>query len=116
MTRKMNVRLGNPVVMSFWSFAMLLLRIVISVYWHPSPKRAVTLAIAGVFTTVHELVCSLVLFVGVVERPAHGGTQGRTLTIPPRLGRQRRFCGRCRCCPIGVKMLKIDNAKLLYRR
>ena len=57
MNEKLNVRLGNPAVMFFWSFAMLLTGIVIGAHWHPS--RALTAAIAlaaGAFTMLHELV------------------------------------------------------------
>ena len=57
MNEKLKVRLGNPVVMFFWSFAMLLTGIVIGAHWHPS--RALTAAIAlaaGAFTMLHELV------------------------------------------------------------
>lgn len=61
MTDKLNVRLGNPVVMFFWSFAMLLAGNVIGAHWHPSHRWAVALAVAaGVFTVVHELVCCFV--------------------------------------------------------
>jgi uncharacterized membrane protein AbrB (regulator of aidB expression) len=61
MNEKLNVRLGNPMVMFFWSFAMLLVGIVIGERWHPS--RALTAAIAlaaGAFTMLHELACCFV--------------------------------------------------------
>jgi hypothetical protein len=61
MNDKLNVRLGNPMVMFFWSFAMLLVGIAIGGYWHPSRMRAVTIAVgAGAFTMLHELVCCFV--------------------------------------------------------
>jgi hypothetical protein len=61
MNEKLNVRLGNPMVMFFWSFAMLLVGIVIGEYWRPSHARAVAMAVAaGAFTMLHELVCCFV--------------------------------------------------------
>jgi hypothetical protein len=61
MNEKLNVRLGNPMVMFFWSFAMLLAGIVIGEYWCPSRMHAVTIAVAaGVFAMIHELACCLV--------------------------------------------------------
>jgi hypothetical protein len=60
MNEKLNVRLGNPVVMFFWSFAMLLAGIVIGEYWHSSRVHTAAIAVAaGAFTMVHELVCKL---------------------------------------------------------
>lgn len=61
MNEKFNVRLGNPVVMFFWSFAMLLAGIVIGAHWHPSHRVTVaTAAAAGVLTMLHEFVCCFV--------------------------------------------------------
>jgi hypothetical protein len=61
MSEKLNVRLGNPLVMFFWSFAMLLVGIVIGEYWHPSRMRSVAIAAAaGAFTMIHELACCFV--------------------------------------------------------
>jgi len=53
--------LGNPMVMFFWSFAMLLVGIIIGEYWHPSRTHAMSIAIvAGIFTLIHELRCCFV--------------------------------------------------------
>jgi hypothetical protein len=61
MNEKLNVRLGNPVVMFFWGTAMLLAGIGLGEHWHPSPMLAVTIAAAaGAFTMLHELVCCIV--------------------------------------------------------
>lgn len=61
MNEKLNVRLGNPVVMFFWSFAMLLVGVTICEHWHPSRVHSVVIAVAaGVFTMLHELVCCFV--------------------------------------------------------
>ena len=61
MNEKLNVRLGNPMVMFFWSFAMLLVGIIIGEYWHPSRMHLVAIAAAaGAFTMIHELVCCFV--------------------------------------------------------
>lgn len=61
MNGKLNVRLSNPVVMFFWSFAMLLVGIVIGVYWRPSRMHLVAIAAAaGVFTMIHGLVSCFV--------------------------------------------------------
>ena len=61
MTDKLNVRLGNPVVMFFWSFAMLLAGIVVGAHWHPSNAISVAVAVAaGVLTMVHELASCFV--------------------------------------------------------
>jgi len=51
MNEKLNVRLGNPMVMFFWSFAMLLVGIIIGEYWHPSRMHlvAIAAAVAGRF-------------------------------------------------------------------
>jgi hypothetical protein len=55
------VRLGNPVVMFFWSAAMLLTGIVIGAYWHPSRALVVATGVAaGVFMVLHELLCCFV--------------------------------------------------------
>ena len=57
MNEKLNVRLGNPAVMFFWSFAMLLTGIVIGAHWHPSRALTAAMALAaGAFTMLHELV------------------------------------------------------------
>ena len=61
MNEKLNVRLGNPVVMFFWSSAMFLAGIIVGVYWHPSRTHSIAIAFtAGVFTMLHELVCCFV--------------------------------------------------------
>jgi hypothetical protein len=61
MSEKLNVRLGNPMVMFFWSFAMLLVGIAIGEYWHPSRMQSAAIAAAaGVLTMIHELVCCFV--------------------------------------------------------
>jgi len=61
MNEKLNVRLGNPVVMFFWSSAMFLTGIVTGVYGHPSRMYSIAIAFAaGVFTLIHELVCCFV--------------------------------------------------------
>jgi hypothetical protein len=61
MNEKLNVRLGNPVVMFFWSFAMLLTGIVIGAHWQPSRVLTAAIALAaGAFTMLHELVCCFV--------------------------------------------------------
>ncbi|MGO9435938.1 MAG: hypothetical protein ACLP00_16810 [Terracidiphilus sp.] len=61
MDEKLNVRLGNPVVMFFWSSAMFLAGVTVGVYWHPSRAHSVAIACAaGVFTMLHELVCCFV--------------------------------------------------------
>ena len=61
MNEKLNVRLGNPIVMIFWSSAMFLAGIAIGVYWHPSRTHSIVIAIAaGMFTMAHELVCCFV--------------------------------------------------------
>jgi len=61
MDEKLNVRLGNPVVMFFWSSAMFLTGIAVGFYWHPSPMHSIAIALAaGVFTMLHELVCCFV--------------------------------------------------------
>ena len=61
MTDKLNVRLGNRVVMFFWSFATLLTGIVVRSYWHPSRMHTTMIAVAaGVFTMLHELACCFV--------------------------------------------------------
>ncbi len=61
MTDKLNVRLGNPMVMFFWASAMFLAGIVVGTYWHPTRAISVAVAVAtGVFTMVHELACCFV--------------------------------------------------------
>jgi hypothetical protein len=61
MSEKLHVRLGNPMVMFFCSFAMLLVGIVIGEYRHPSRMHSVAIAAAaGPFTMLHELVCCFV--------------------------------------------------------
>ena len=61
MTEKLNVRLGNPISMLFWSFATLLIGDLIGVNWHPSRKLALAIGLcAALFTVVHELVCCFV--------------------------------------------------------
>lgn len=51
MNEKLNVRLGNPMVMFFWSFVILLVGIVIGEYWHPSRMHSAAIAAAaGAFT------------------------------------------------------------------
>lgn len=61
MNEKLNVRLGNPVVMFFRSVAMLLIGTVIGEHWHPSRAHSVMIAAAaGLFTMLHELVCCFV--------------------------------------------------------
>jgi len=57
MNEKLNVRLSHPVVMSFWSFAMLLAGFVIGALWRPSRVQALVIAaVAAVFTLLHELI------------------------------------------------------------
>jgi hypothetical protein len=57
MYEKFNVRLSHPVVMSFWSFAMLLAGIVVGALWHPSRVQALVVAVvAAVITLLHELI------------------------------------------------------------
>ncbi len=61
MNEKLNVRLGNPLVMFYWASAMFLSGIFVGIHWHPS--HALTLAVAlaaGAFTMLHELVCCFV--------------------------------------------------------
>ncbi len=61
MNEKLILRLDNPLMMFFWSAAMLLAGIVVGEHWHP--KHALTAAIAlaaGAFTWLHELVCCFV--------------------------------------------------------
>ena len=61
MNRDISVRLGNPVVMFFWSAALLLTGIVIGAYWHPSRALVVATGVAaGVFMVLHELLCCFV--------------------------------------------------------
>lgn len=61
MNEKLNVRLGNPVVMFFWASAMFLAGVVVGAHWHPSPRMAVAATVAaGVFTMLHELLCCFV--------------------------------------------------------
>ena len=61
MNEKLNVRLGNPMVTFFWSFAMLLVGIIIGKHWSPSYMHGVLIAVAaGLFAVVHELVCCFV--------------------------------------------------------
>ena len=61
MNGKLNVRLGNPVVMFFRSLGMLLTGIVIGEHWHTSRALAAATALAaGAITTLHELVCCFV--------------------------------------------------------
>ena len=61
MNEKLNVRLGNPVVMFFGSFAMLFTGVVIGEYWQPSRVHATLIAVAaGVFTVLHELLSCFV--------------------------------------------------------
>lgn len=61
MDEKLNVRLGNPVVMFFWSSAMFLTGIAVGIYWHPSRMHSIAIAMAaGAFTMLHELVCCFV--------------------------------------------------------
>jgi hypothetical protein len=58
MTERLNVRLGNPMAMFVWSFAMLLTGIFIGEYWHPSRLHSMAVALAaGVFAMAHELAC-----------------------------------------------------------
>ena len=94
MNEKLKVRLGNPVVMFFWSFAMLLTGIVIGAHWHPSRAHSRDCARCR---CVHHVARTCVVFcvalsVGVVDRPAHGRTQRRTLTMEPNTGRHRSGC------------------------
>ena len=56
MNEKLNVRLGNPVVMFFWASAMFLTGIVVGAHWHPSHALTAASAIA----MLHELVCCFV--------------------------------------------------------
>ena len=61
MNEKLNPHLGNPVVMFFWSSAMLLIGIVIGEYRHPSRAHSVVIAVAaGVFSMFHDVVCCFV--------------------------------------------------------
>ena len=61
MNEKLNVRLGNPVVMFFWASAMFLTGIVVGAHWHPSHALTAGIALAaGAFTMLHELVCCFV--------------------------------------------------------
>jgi hypothetical protein len=61
MDEKLNVRLGNLMVMFFWSLAMFLTGAVAGSYWHPSRAYSIAVAFAaGVFTMLHELVCCFV--------------------------------------------------------
>lgn len=61
MQEKLNVRLGNPVVMFFWSSAMFLTGIIVGANWHPSRTHTIAIAFAaGVFTMLHELMCCFV--------------------------------------------------------
>jgi hypothetical protein len=61
MDEKLNVSLGNPMVMFFSSFAMLLVGILIGEHCRPSSMHGVLIAVAaGVFAMVHELVCCFV--------------------------------------------------------
>jgi hypothetical protein len=61
MDRNISVRLGNPVVMFFWSAAVLLTGIVIGACWHPSRALVVATGVAaGVFMVLHELLCCFV--------------------------------------------------------
>lgn len=61
MNEKLNVRLGNPVVMFFWSSAMFLAGIIAGFYWHPSRTDSIAIAVAaGVFTLIHEFICCFV--------------------------------------------------------
>jgi len=47
MQEKLNVRLGNPVVMFFWSSAMFLTGIIVGVYWHPTRTHSIAIAFAA---------------------------------------------------------------------
>jgi hypothetical protein len=61
MNEKLNVRLGNPVVISFGGAAMLLTGLVIDGYWQPSRVHAIVIAVvADVFTVLRELLCCFV--------------------------------------------------------
>lgn len=61
MDEKLNVRLGNPVVMFFWSSAMFLTGIIVGANWHPLRTHSIAIALApGVFTMLHELICCFV--------------------------------------------------------
>ena len=61
MNEKLNVRLGNPVVMFLWASAMFLTGIVVGAHWHPSHALMAAIALAaGAFTMLHELVCCFV--------------------------------------------------------
>lgn len=61
MNEKLNVRLGNPVVMFFWASAMFLIGIVVGIHWHPSHALTAAVALAaGALTMLHELVCCFV--------------------------------------------------------
>jgi len=58
---KLNVRLGNPVVMFFWSSAMFLTGILVGDNWRPLRTHSIAIALAaGVFTVLHELMCCFV--------------------------------------------------------
>ena len=83
MNEKLNVRLGNPAVMFFWSFAMLLTGIVIGAHWHPSRAHSRDCARCR---CVHHVARTCVQFcvalsVGVVDRPAYMGAQRWALTM-----------------------------------
>ena len=61
MNEKLILRLDNPLMMFFWSAAMLLAGIVVGEHWHPSHAFTAAIALAaGAFTWLHELVCCFV--------------------------------------------------------
>ena len=84
MTERLNVRLGNPMTMSVWSFAMLLTGIFIGENWHPPRVHSMAVALAeGVFHDAARtrLLFRVVLANGVVDRPALGGIAWQSVKI-----------------------------------
>ena len=76
--------LGNPMVMFFWNFGMLLVGIVIREYWHSARMLAMSIAIvAGIFTLIHELRCCFMWSSLSAWRLGQRmwRTQGRLLTV-----------------------------------
>lgn len=57
------MKLGHPLLIVLYSFALLLLGCAVGSYWRPTPSKAIGFAIAGSFCTmIHDTMVSVVWF------------------------------------------------------
>lgn len=60
---RMEMRLGNPLLIFVYSLSMLLLGCVIGIHWHATPATAIRLTFAGASLMVlHDTLTSLIWF------------------------------------------------------